>query len=132
MHGRRIVHAVAEKADDVPHLLDRQDDPLLLIGIHLHEQIGGLGDSPQRFVRQSLQVGAREHAIGAQADKRGDVLCDRLAVPGDDLDGHAQRRQVANGVGDIRLRPIEERQEPRKREIPLHLFAVQRLGLQRS
>ena len=80
MHGRRVVHAVAEKADDVPHLLDRQDDPFLLIRIDLHEEIGGFGGAPQRFVRQALQVGAREHAIGPQTDEGGDVLGDGLAV----------------------------------------------------
>jgi hypothetical protein len=54
VHGGRIVHAIAEKADDVAHLLDRQDDSLLLIRIHLDKEICGLGDSPQSFVRQAL------------------------------------------------------------------------------
>ena len=40
--------------------------------------------------------------------------------------------QAANGVGHVRLRPIEERQEAREGEIPLQLSAVRWLGLQRS
>ena len=39
VHGGRVVDAVAQKADDVPHLLERQDDPLLLIRIDLDEEI---------------------------------------------------------------------------------------------
>ena len=132
MHGGRIVHAVAEKADDVPHLLDGQDDPFLLIRIHLHKEIRGFGRVPQRFVGQALKVGAGEHAVGPQTDKGGDVLCDGLAVSRDDLDGDAERGQAANGVGHVRLRPVEEREEAGEGEIPLQLSAVRRLGLHGS
>ena len=128
VHGGRIVHAVAEKADDVPHLLERQDDPLLLVRIHLHEEIRGFGRAPERFVGQALKVTAREHAVGPHADERGDVLGDGLAVSRDDLDGHAERGQAANGVGHVLLRPVEKREEADEGEIPLQLPAVRWAG----
>ena len=119
MHGGRIVHAVTEKADNVPHLLDGKDDPLLLIRLHLHKEIRRFGRAPQRFVGQTLKVRAREHAIGPQTDKGSDVLCDG---PG----------QTPNGVGRVLLRPIEKREEADEDEIPLQLPAVRRPGLHRS
>ena len=56
VHGRRVVDAVAEEADDVAHLLQRQDDALLLVRIHLHEQVGPLGLAPQRLVVQLVEL----------------------------------------------------------------------------
>jgi len=43
VHGWSVVHAVAEKADDVSLLLHRQDDSLFLVGTDLDEQIRAFG-----------------------------------------------------------------------------------------
>ena len=57
------------KPTTCPIFLTRQNDPLLLIRIHLDEEIGRFGGAPQRFVGQALKVAAGEHAIGPQADQ---------------------------------------------------------------
>ena len=53
VHRRRIVHAVAEEADDVPIFLSDEDDALLLVRVDLDEQIRALRVAPQRLVVQS-------------------------------------------------------------------------------
>ena len=63
VHRRRVVDAVAEEADDVPGLLERQDDPLLLIGIDLRERSRCARPSPERFVVELVELRAGQHAI---------------------------------------------------------------------
>ena len=59
VHRRRIVDAVAEKSDDVPHLLRGKDDPFLLIGIDLDEQIRLFDRVPERGVVQRSRARGR-------------------------------------------------------------------------
>ena len=59
VHRGRVVDAVAEEADDVAGLLQREDDAFLLIRIDLDEQVGLLGRVPQRLVVQLVELRAR-------------------------------------------------------------------------
>ena len=59
VHRRGVVDAVAEKPDDVPGLLEREDDALLLVRVHLDEEVGLLRGVPQRLVVQFVELLAR-------------------------------------------------------------------------
>ncbi len=56
MQRRRVVDPIAEIADDMSALLQRQDDPLLLVGIDLREHGGPFGNVPQSLVAQLVQL----------------------------------------------------------------------------
>ena len=65
VHRRRVVHAVPQEPDDVPHLLQGEDDPLLLVRIDLDEQVGLLRRPPERLVlevveRRAISVGGTD------------------------------------------------------------------------
>jgi len=56
VHGRSIVHAVAQEPDDVSRLLERPDDPLFLIGIDLDEQVRLLCRRPETVLVKGGQI----------------------------------------------------------------------------
>ena len=70
VHRRRVVDAVAQEADDVAHLLQRQDDALLLVRIDLDEEVGPLRGAPQRLVVQLVEL-ARRSARDPRAGRPG-------------------------------------------------------------
>ena len=93
MAGASLI-AVAQEADDVPHLLQRQDDAFLLIRIHLDEQIGPSrprATAPRRGARRARRPVSTRSA--RMPTRRRDVLRDEPVVAGDDLDRHAQARR---------------------------------------
>jgi hypothetical protein len=53
----RVVDAVAHVADHVAGLLQRQDDALLLVRVHLGEDRGALREMPQRLVAHLVEFG---------------------------------------------------------------------------
>ena len=65
---RRIVDAVAHEADDVPALLEGEEDPRLLGGRRAREDGRALGDLGEGGVRHAVDFGAREHLARVEAD----------------------------------------------------------------
>ena len=92
-------------------LLESEDDPLLLIGVDLHEQVRALGGVPQGLLGAGEDVDPREHAIGPKAHEPREVLRHEPAVAGDELDRHPERGQVGQGAGRSLLGPVDEGQE---------------------
>ena len=90
VQGRRVVDAVAHVADDVPGLLQGQDDALLLVGIHFGEDGGAFGGVPERLVAQVIQVVSGQQAADRQVHRLRDVPRHQLVVAGDDLELHAR------------------------------------------
>ena len=58
---RRVVDAVAEKAHDVPAVLEGQDDPVLLRRRHPREDARAFGHGAERRLAQMLQFVAQHH-----------------------------------------------------------------------
>ena len=69
VHGRRVVDAVSEKSDDVPHLLQRENDAFFLIRIDFDEEICLLRDRPEGLVVKRREIPSGDHAFGAHADE---------------------------------------------------------------
>ena len=60
---RRVVDAVAEEADHVAAPLERQDDAVLLRRRDAREDVGLLGDVPERAVAHAVDLVARDRAV---------------------------------------------------------------------
>ena len=56
VHGRGVVDTVAKEPDDVPGLLEREDDALLLVRVHLYEQVREFRCVPKGLVVQFVKL----------------------------------------------------------------------------
>ena len=63
VHGRRIVDAVAEKADHVSHPLRGKDDSLFLIGIDLGKEVRVVNGAPERGTVQAVKLATVEEPV---------------------------------------------------------------------
>ena len=83
--GGGVVDAVAGHRDDVPGLLERLDDPVLVLGHDLREAVGGLDPSPPAGRRSAASAPAVEDPV-SEADLACDLPGDLDPVAGDHLD----------------------------------------------
>jgi len=114
VQGRRVIDAVAHVAHDVAGLLQRQDDALLLVGIHLREDGGVLRDVPECLVLQICHLLCGQNGFGRQADDLRDVPGHQAVVAGDDLDVHAKFLKLIKGLARVLPGRVEKQQEARE------------------
>jgi hypothetical protein len=127
VHRGRIVHAIAEEAHHVSHLLQCEDDALLLIWIDFDEEVGLLGGRPEGLVVEVIQISSGQQTIASQSDQPRDVLGDAPAVSCDQLDGNPERGESFDGFGRAVLWPIEEGEKSHERHVALVVPVVRRL-----
>ena len=122
----QVVDAIAHIANHVPGLLQREDNALLLVGIHFREEGGAFGRVPERLVMQVVQLASGQHALQWQVHRLRDVAGYFLVVAGDDLKLHPAVRQIDNDLLHIDLRWIEEEQKAGEGEC---VFIGVRIGI---
>jgi len=107
----RVVDAVAEIANDVPRLPQREDDPLLLIRFDLREDVDAADSLSQRHVAHLMEVVSRDECVGGQADFARDLGRDPAVVARDHLQGNTEVSQRTNSLGAIGLRWVVQHEE---------------------
>jgi hypothetical protein len=115
--GRRIVDAVAEKADDMAAQPQRKDDATLLVGVDAGEQVDVIDLGHQCAVGKLLDLGAGEDAPRGQADRRGDMADDGGMIAGDDLEADARSGEACDRVARVALGWIGEHAEADERQL---------------
>ena len=106
-----VVDAVAEEGHGVTALLQREHDALLLLGIDLGEDVGALGEMPERLIARLVDLATREQVLGVEPNRLADVGCHVAVVAGDELDRDAGAREREDGRLDCLLQRIEEQEE---------------------
>ena len=89
MQGRRIVDAVAEISDRMTCPLQGADDPLLLLGIDLDEEVCPWREMPQSLVLEFCELFAGEHRRCIEADSLRQMRRHIAVVAADHLDADA-------------------------------------------
>ena len=111
MQGRRIVDAITKIADRMADTLQRADDALLLLRIDLDEERGPFGKRPERLILECGELFACEHGAWLEAYFLGDMGGNITVVASNHLDRDAQRSEIADGTGGVRLDGITKEQE---------------------
>ena len=136
---RGVVDAVAHVADDVPRLAQGEDDALLLVRLDLGEDVDlrrRAGAAPRRSSRRSSSPGQRPARLRSPT-LRATCGGHQAVVAGDDLQRDAEPRELADGLGDARLRRVgEQRGSPRNvmsgsLSLPMPRLAAERRGRRR-
>ncbi|MPN16461.1 hypothetical protein SDC9_163805 [bioreactor metagenome] len=83
--GRRVIDAVPHVPHDMAHLFQRQDDPFLLVGIHLSENRRFLRNMPESLILQILHLIGRQDAVNGQADNFSHMPGHQTVVSCDDF-----------------------------------------------
>ena len=134
VHRRRVVDAVAEEADDVAHLLQREDDPLLLIRIDLDEEVGALGRAPERLVVQLVELLRRSARARVRRPTSLATCCaTSRASPVMTLTGDAELRRARRPRRrDAFLGRSRKVRKPANVEVALVVAAVPRIARRAS
>ena len=128
---RRVVDAVAEKADRVAHALQRLHHARLLQRRHFGEHRGALDQRIQFIVLQRLDVLALRRVLHVQPDLAADLARHRLVVPGDHFHLDAVMAQRGDRGARGVLRRVEEGQAAHRDHVGFVGHAVAALGSRR-
>jgi hypothetical protein len=116
---RGVVDAVSHVSDHVAGLLQGDDQPLLLIGLHLGEDGHAIHALEQRLVAHPVELRTGENLRARQSHLLRRVERDQVVVSGDHLERNAEAIELAYRVHDPRLRRIEEHQEAQEGHLGL-------------
>ena len=114
MQCRRVVDPVAEVADRVPRVLQREHDAFLLLRIDLGEERHPRRPLPERLIRECREHVPCDHRRRVEPDHLGKVARDEAVVPRDDLDLDVESCEVGEHARRIGLGRIEKEQEARE------------------
>ena len=114
MQGWRVVNAVAHVADDMPGLLECQNDTFLLVGVHFGEDGGPCCGMPECFITHAIEIISCQQTTDRKVDCLRDMPRHLLIIAGDDLELNTSPGKIDDRLRDIRLGWIEEQQEALK------------------
>src|SRR6185312_11696942 len=122
MQRGRVIDAVAEKADYMTTLLQRQNDSVLVIRRYSRKYAGALDQMSQSGIAHLVEFSAQHDPPGIDTDLRADVLRDELVVSGDDLHLHAISLECGDSIARAGQWRIEKRQETNQRHLMLVIY----------
>jgi hypothetical protein len=108
---RRVVDAVAEKADHVAAQLQRRHHAVLLRRQHAREDRVPFGECGERGFAERVGLAAEHDHARIQPDRLADATRDALVVAGEDLHRDAVAAQRLQRAGNAGRRRIGEAQK---------------------
>ena len=114
-----IVDSIAEKADDVTAVLQREDYAVLLRRRYAGKDIRLFGHVREGRVIQASEIVAQDHFSAVDSNLRADVPGYQFIVAGQDLDLDTVSPQGGDRLGRTLKRRIGERQESQQNQIVL-------------
>ena len=114
MERRRIVDAVAEKADDMAAVPQPKNDAILLSGRDPAEQVRLLQPRAERFLTERFDLGAGQHPSNRNAEFGADMLRHALVVAAEDLDADTLGPKRGDGRPGARLCGSKKTTKPAK------------------
>src|SRR6516164_949899 len=119
MQRRRIIDAVAEKADDMATVLQTEDDPVFLDRRDPAEQGGLLQPRGQRLVAECFNFGPGQQPKNRNAELPADMPRHAFVVAAENLDANAVGRERGDRNSRALFWRIKEYDEAGKHEIAL-------------
>src|SRR5512139_1141546 len=109
-----IIDAVAHVSDDPAAMLQGENDPVLLRGVHPAEQVHILYPRLQGLIVHLLDFRANHYADDRKIELFANMPCHQFIIASHDLDCHASMSEPCQCLLSALLRSIEKHSVPSK------------------